>query len=34
MGSLKTVLSEISENSQENIYAGISFFDKVDLQFH
>ena len=30
-GSLKKVFWEISQNSQENICAGISFFDKVKL---
>ena len=33
MGSLKTELSEISENSQENIYAGISFLIKQICNF-
>ena len=31
LGPLKMVLWEISQNSQENICAGISFFDKVKL---
>ena len=37
MGSLKKVLGEISQNSQENICAWISFlikFNPVDLQLH
>ena len=29
LGSLKMVLREISQNSQENICVGTSFFDKV-----
>ena len=31
LGSLKMVLSETSQNSQENICVGISYFDKVKL---
>ena len=31
LGPLKMVLREISQNSQENIWVGISFFDKVKL---
>ena len=31
LGSLKMVLWEISQNSQEKIYVGISFIDKVEL---
>ena len=31
LGSLKMVLWEISQNSQENICVGISYFDKVKL---
>ena len=31
LGSLKMVLWEISQNSQENIRVGISFLDKVKL---
>ena len=31
LGSLKMVLCEILQNSQENICVGISFFDKVKL---
>ena len=31
LGSLKMVLWEISQNSQENICAGIPYFDKVKL---
>ena len=31
LGALKMVLREISQNLQENIWVGISFFDKVKL---